>query len=294
MNILMTNHSLEHVGGTEKWTYTMAKELASRGHEIDVCTLMQGETSGHMEEFARIAKEPLREEYDFILANHPSTSFYLYQERVGGQKIYTAHGPSHRLETPIPGGDRYVAVSDEVRAVRLAEGYRFPWEVITNGVDLDDFTPGNKKPKHVLVACKNADAGNMAIEAAIRNGCTWDAVHYTAKPTWDMASLMRDADVVIGCGRTAIEGMASGANVLVFDFRSKKHGPRTDGWVTQDNVDHLRQFNFSCRGYGAECSLDTLTSLLGMIPDAGWQRGWSEKNSDIRTKADEYLNHKES
>ena len=42
MNILLTNISLAKPGGSETFTYTMAKELISRGHNVYVFTFKKG------------------------------------------------------------------------------------------------------------------------------------------------------------------------------------------------------------------------------------------------------------
>lgn len=292
MKILLTNQSLQYVGGTEKWTYTMAKCLADRGHEIDVLTLMEGMTSERMVSFARIADKPLRPEYDLILANH-GTAFYRTRE-TDGFKVFTSHGPTHRLEMPIGGADVYVGVSKEVVSRRLSESFPKDMLVITNGVDLTDFRPPSPRPirdvPHVLVACKSAEAGNLACAAAEASGCTVEPVHYLSEPVWDMAARMRGADMVVGAGRTAIEALACGANVLCYDMRSKPHGPRTDGWITAVNVNHLAQVNFSTRAYGNVCDYAALVKLFATRPESGtWQRAWAEENADIQTKADAYL-----
>lgn len=282
MKILLTNHSLQYVGGTEKWTHDMARCLAKRGHQVEVLTLMTGMTSEKIEPFARVIDEPAGD-YDLVLANH-NTAFW----RVKGLdafKVYTSHGPSHHLEQPLHGADAYVGVSRETVAARSAEGFR-NMQVITNGVDLTEFCPSDFR--QVLIACKAVAAGNMAIEACHKLGLPHTAIHYLSQPVWDTAALM--GHIVIGCGRTAIEGLAAGCNVLVFDARQKRQGPVTDGWVTSENVEHLRQVNFSCRAYGHECPPEKLMELLQNIPtEKGWQRAWAEENADIEQKADAYL-----
>jgi len=45
MKILMTNHQLMGYAGTEVFTYTVAKLLIQKGHEVTVYSPFLGETS---------------------------------------------------------------------------------------------------------------------------------------------------------------------------------------------------------------------------------------------------------
>jgi hypothetical protein len=287
MKILLTNHSLQHVGGTEKWTYAMAEELHGRGHEVTVYTFIKGITSDQLEEFCEVITEPAGE-YDLILVNH-NTCLGMVQEIVG-YKIYTAHGPAHRLEMPVMGADRYVTVSREAQARWMAEG--FQCEVITNGINLKEFysTPSTfEKIPRVLSMCKSPLAGQMVKDACKMLGYPCYDVHYTDKPEWDTATLMRNADVVVGCGRTAYEALACGRQVLVFDWRRQHEGPRTDGWLRRDNIDEVRQFNCSTRCYSLHWYLNDLKQALEGYKPSSWGIEWAAENADIRHKVDQYL-----
>jgi len=288
VRILLTNHMLEGLGGTQKWTHDMAREL-HRSHDVEVFTFIKGHTSDKIEEFCPVITA-VNSHYDLVMSNH-GPCLTVVQDK-GDVVIHTSHGPAHGLERPYPGATQYVGVSEEVR-----QAYDPPMEVITNGVNLLQFKPFEKDWEGVRVAslCKNAGASHMLQDACGELGYAYEWVHYTAKPTWDVANLMRKSDVVVGCGRTAIEGLACGKMVLVFDGREDE--PRADGWITEDNVEELRYRNFSCRTKHEFWDLPNLIEALSHLPGNGWQRAWAEKNADIRMKAARYIalynHHKE-
>jgi hypothetical protein len=289
MRILMTNHSLQYVGGTEKWTYAMALELVQRGHEVDVFTFMTGMTSDKLGQFARIRTEiDPSVDYDLILANHCSCQSLV--QPLNAFKIFTSHGPSHPLEHPTEGADAYVGVSAEVRASLASKGYQA--SIITNGIDLRDFSPvgrADADTPRVLSMCKHAGATKMVGEACKENGWEFAAIHYLEHATWDVAELMQWADIVVGCGRTAIEALACECEVFVFDARSEG-SPQMDGWITAENVEHLRQCNFSTRAHGSPVNHESIAAQMAEVEAAvPWQRPWAMENADIVDKADAYL-----
>ena len=291
MRILMTNHSLQYIGGTEKWTHAMAAELLRRGHDVDVFTFMSGIASDHIEQLgARVVTEVPTGAYDLILANHNTCQ--AATAAVLGYRIYTSHGPRHPLEIPQPGAQAYVGVSAEVRAALAIRGITA--QVITNGVDLMQFCPDRDRPDpddhdpRVLAVCKNSGASALVAGACRGLGLELAGAHYLEHPVWDMAQLMRWADVVVGCGRSAIEALACGCSVYVMDARSEG-SPQADGWLTAANVEHLRQCNFSTRAYGRARDQESIARDLATIPSAEWAREWAIINADIVTKARAYL-----
>jgi len=281
MKILLTNHALEGVGGTEKWTHDMARIL-SEDHEVSVFTYMRGITSEKIEEFAEVTDD-VKPGYDLVLMNHNPT--IPHAQKAAAPIIRTCHGPKHGLEKPSWGADMYVGVSHEVKD----SAPEFGMSVITNGVDLEQFQPtdSSREIPRVLSMCKSAGASWMLSDACKKLGFHYQWLHYTERPTWETAQAIAQADIVAGCGRTAIEALASGKEVLVFDGREDK--ALADGWITEANVEELRKKNFSCRTHRHSWDLNGLVDVLAQYAPSDWARGWSEINSDIRHKSGEYL-----
>jgi len=314
MRILMTNHSLMYVGGTEKWTYGMACEMVRRGHQVDVWTFMTGMTSDRLLGIADVVERPDPTGYDLQLINHNTCLSEV--RNVPGFKVQTCHGPRHPLEAPQKGADVYVAVSAEVRAEYAMKGCT-GMEVITNGLDLGEFKPAMQAPStaevplstepvsykreprgpayltgspHILCMCKMEKARERIHAACEQLGYGFETMQYIMDPVWDTQDRIRQADVVVGCGRTVIEALACNAEALVLDARNEAKSVRTDGWVTKENVEDLRQCNFSTRRHGRPASTEDVKALLGQYPGRStWGSGWAAKNADVRLKAEDYL-----
>ncbi len=288
MKILLTNHSLKDVGGTEKWTYTMAQELQRRLHEVEVFTFMRGTTSEKIEDFFPVVDDPSLDGYDLIMSNHNTCLSQV--QHIPGYKVHTCHGPKHQLEQPVGGADAYVAVSPEVRKHGAELGFKM--KVIGNALDLDMFAPPpqttevNVRPR-VLSMCKAVGASNMIEDCCKAAGFDYDTVHYLERPVWDTADLIKQADIVVGVGRTALEGLACGKAVFNFDGRTKE--PRGDGWITNRNVDELSRFNFSSRATFKYWTVPELTDALLAFRPQSWSPQWVRTNANITDAALRYL-----
>jgi len=178
-------------------------------------------------------------------------------------------------------------------------------EVITNGLNLGDFRPLTTTEDfgrlergpafltgtpHVLCMCKMEKSRERILAACKQLGYGFETMQYIMDPVWDTADRIRQADVVVGCGRTVIEAMACNAEPLVLDARNEAKSVRTDGWVTKENVEDLRQCNFSCRRHGQVASTEDVVALLGQYPGRStWGSEWAAEHADVRKKADAYL-----
>jgi hypothetical protein len=286
MRVLLTNNHLQHVGGTEKWVYSMARNMKERGIDVEVFTFMKGMTSQKLEEAGiRVVSSP-GSEYDLSLINH--NTCLAVCKKVRGPKVFTSHGPLHPLEFPMPGADFYVGVSEEIRATWIVRGFHL--SVIRNGIDLEEFYPtaNRNEKKHILSMCKNPVAGAIVAAAAEAQGVTFEGVHYLARPVWDMAQMIQRADVVFACGRSAYEALACGKTVVVYDDRTGR-GPSADGILTKGNVDLIAQCNCSTRYNDLQWDQHDVERAISEAGTSPWARPWAEKNTDIVKTVDAYL-----
>lgn len=286
MRILITNHHLQHVGGTEKWVYAMACELRARQHDVEVFTFMRGMTSEKLEEAGISVIDNPFGRYDLCMVNH-GTCLAVVRAKCQGPVVFTSHGPHHPLEFPGPGADYYVGVSEEVRATHIQRGYDM--QVIRNGIDLQEFCPGpvNDREPRVLSMCKGIDAGAIVEAAAHRCGLNFFGVHYLGKPAWDMAREIRYADLVFACGRSAYEALACGKTVVVFDHRSA--GLKADGLLTAENIGLVAQCNCSGRYGLLDWRMEDVERAMQEYAPSPWAREWAKCNVNIVEKADQYL-----
>lgn len=281
MKILCTNYNLISPGGSETFTYTLSKELARRGHDVDVTAYMIGEFSERFTH-ANLTPKP-KAEYDRIFVNHYPCLRTLNGTK--GYKVLTCHG-TLGVENPTSGADRYVAISEEVKRHMKTAGYEA--EVIFNGVDCERFRsmqPINKHLTSVYSLCQGEEANGMVKEA-----CQIAGWRFSDKRGFDMEQYMNEADLVVSLGRGAYEAMACGRSVLVFDSRHYM-GLLGDGLLTWDNIDEPKRYNCSGRAFKKIFDTDGLIAeMLKYRPEQGeFNRQHALENMNIEKQVERYL-----
>lgn len=264
------------LAGSETWTYALATQLKKMGHDVSCFTPTPGVWSTRLRQngipsyqrisvtgvqpFSIILEPKIDHQYDAIIANHRDIVGHLRKEFPKTPLIATIHGIMHfmRLENgervPAPehptldaGVNQFVAVSEEVRQ-KLQKDYNIESVIVRNFFDifkLGKIKKVNAKPQRFFVNTNYAGKDDPEI-AVIRE----IVKHYKAKliavgmnftSTPDIEKAITDADVVIGMGRSVLEGVAAGRLGIV-------HGRwGTGGIVCEANIEELRQVNFSGR-----------------------------------------------
>ncbi len=280
MRILMTNYQLIPWTGSDVYTYTVARELVRRGHDVTVCA--RHVDPGVMAPWFKAAEIRLvldppqltGETFQICHAHHNVMAQAVRAHCPDVPMVYVSHGTVPLLEQPpIPATNvaRYLAVSEEVRDYLRAEGCD-PVQIVRNPVDSEKFQPTralNDKPKHAVVLSNRMPAEKLAVikEACARHGMTLegvggsDLVHQN-----DLPYILNATDIVFTLGRGAIETMMCGRIPIVYDH----HGG--DGMVTSDNMCDLARYNFSGRRYRDQYTVDELVeAIAGYMPEHGPQ-----------------------
>lgn len=280
--LLATNH-LDRIGGTETFIYTLSKELHRKGLEVDVFTFFKGLMSDEIKEFANIVTKP-KDEYDLILINHTTCLSKL--KHLSGTKVFTSHGVSHDLEKSEEGADHYVAISEGV-AETMDNA-----DIIRNGVDCERFKPNGlpkPKPKKVLSICQGIEARDKVETACNELGLEFDWVE---RNVFDVENRIKEADIVVTLGRGAIESMASGKAVFVYDSRGYM-GEKGDGMITRENWKELASHNFSGRARNIKYSVEDIKSNFKTYTQKMCEdnREIALENFNIAKQANEYLSY---
>jgi hypothetical protein len=236
--ILLTNGRLNRVGGSESWLISMHAELQRRGADVTVWTPEPGALAARLR-----APAALRGRWDVALANHATTVPGAL--RHAPVVIQTCHGIL-TPERPHPDATAHVAISPEVHAHLRRQDVQ-PAALIPNGVDLLRYRPRRRPsaypsaPARLLLVSNYAEGAAARLAAAVRilrddgraPNLTLDVLRHAP----DTAPAMATADVVVGLGRTALEGVASGAHVIAWDHRRYQDpigdgplDPRTDAY----------------------------------------------------------------
>jgi len=112
MKILVTNNTLEGLGGSETYAYALLSELNKRP-EIDVYGFgtRLGIIAKKLSENGVKITTNLKDEYDLVLSSHNSTTKLI--KNFTCKKVQTCHGIYPALEQPDTGMDNYVSISEE-------------------------------------------------------------------------------------------------------------------------------------------------------------------------------------
>ena len=305
--VLLGNNTLDSLAGSETWLYTLATELQRRGHSVVAFSPLLGQIAGRLEAVGISCVSSLddTDEPDIVVCSHHDITIDLHERFPRVPIIATVHGTKHRdlrdqqllPEHPVTEFtvDQYVSVSEEVQ--ELLHVYGIASLIVRNFFDLTRFSwspiPPNGFPRTFVINDNYSTRQDVEVEVIKQVAAHYDAtlrlVGASFEQTWGIEDVLRQSDVVVGMGRSVLEGFCMGKVALV-------HGRwGTGGAVTQDNYDLLKQTNFS--GRNSNGRLASPEEIIEMIdkafaqPQLEWQRAVVLENHDVRTAAPTILEH---
>jgi len=288
LNILVANHKLARVGGSETFTYTIIDELNKNpNYNVEYFCFHKGVVAQKIEDLG--VGFMTKKKYDLILANHNTCVNKLYKK---GFVIQTCHGIYPQLEQPSKKANAYVAISQEVQNHLAEKG--FSSKLIYNSIDLTRFYPKNNisnNLKAVLSLCHSKEANTELKELCSQLDLEYLEAYKYESPIWDIANLINQSDIVFGLGRSAYEAIACGRPVIVWDKRG--YFPSyADGYVKKNLG--LSLIN-NCSGrYSKEIlTIENLKEELKNYnqKDQNFFRGFALKHFDVRKNVVEYIEY---
>ena len=226
MKLLLATHRLEPLGGTETYLLTVAEHLGRLGHEA----VLHAPALGQAAEVARarglvVAEAAELERPDAVLAQDGASSLELAERFPQVPQVFVAHSPVHDLQLPpqVPGLVHAAVALNDVVAGRLRAMAAAPHVVrLRQPIDLRRFAvkaPPSTSLTHALVLGNYLRGERFAIlEYALAElGVRLERRGRHGTPTERPEEAMARADLVVGHGRSAFEGMACGRPVLVYD-----------------------------------------------------------------------------
>ncbi|HET7454242.1 MAG TPA: glycosyltransferase [Solirubrobacterales bacterium] len=251
MRIVIAN-SRFLLGGSETYAVTVGEQLERLGHEV---SLFAGEASPEGRGLASSRGLPLatgspdelaeRDDFDALIAQDAAVAYAVAGRRQIPQ-VFVIHGlasfehPPQRLSPAL----RVVALSDRIadRAATLAGGP----EVVRMRQPIDIWrfkptSPARERPRRVLAFSNYLPADRLAmLEAACTElGLVLTSMGATSEASLTPQQRIADADIVVGYGRSVLEGMAAGRAVYVWDHSGG------DGWVTGETYPDLEADGFA-------------------------------------------------
>ena len=248
MHILLSFEFLG-LGGTETYTVTVARELERLGHEAAIYSPGGGDMvpSARAAGLEVLGQQQLPPACDLIIAGDAATALDLgdrYREAV---VLFVAHSVEHMLQAPsqLAGRvDAVVVLNDRVRRAVEARAWHAPVVRLRQPIDRLRYThlsPPRARAARVLVSTNYISGPRSEL---IREACrraelelSWVGGTSTATPTPELA--IGGADVVVGLGRSVLEGMAAGRAAYVYGVLGG------DGWVTRQRYPAMEANGFA-------------------------------------------------
>lgn len=288
-NILIANHQLKFVGGSETFTYALIEALKNKGFFVEYFTFFKGVTSEKIEQNLGV-QFMSKKRYDLILANHYTCIRFLSRK---GPIIQTCHGIFPKLEKPSPYADGFVSISEEVKTHILKKGYTS--KLVLNGINCDRYTsktPINKELENVL-SLSQSKIANAKIESVCKEiGVNFKKLNKHVNPIWNVEDLINEADLVVGLGRSAYEAMACGRPVVIYDERDY-NSSKADGYMTTDLISKCVKNNCSGRYFNYKFSKsDLIQSFQSYNPEDGVSmRNYALTHFNIEKTIEQYLEY---
>jgi glycosyltransferase involved in cell wall biosynthesis len=252
MKILITNHWLKKLGGSETFTYTLVKAAKEFGCDVDLFTNQPGMVSERIEKDFGVKNVKIANSYDLILANHNTCVKHCFNH---GPIIQTCHGTIPKLEQPSNLANAYVGISEEVKNHLLQQLSGKPKiEVILNGIDTNRFKDSTGLSPNVksVLSLSHSEWLNNSLKLIFNKiGIQFKALNKYQNPVWAIENEILQHDMVVSLGRGAYEALACGRPVLVLDHRPYIKKTLADGLLTPENINEYVKFNFSgrCRNH---------------------------------------------
>ena len=319
MKILLGNNSYDILAGSEMWSLTMAKELVRLGHQVSAYSDKLGFIAMKMEEVGVKCHKNLEsdqslkpfnivleevEDYDFdvIICNHHHITGYLRNKFPNTPIIATIHGILHKdkktekilpehpnLEAKV---DQFVGVSEEIQ-MNLKDNYGLEAVIIKNPFDLGAFKRQdfNPKIKGILINSnyqnRDSDLTMVIKEVSDHYNAELKAVGVNFQPTYEVEEIVKDVDIVVGMGRSVLEGVAMGKLGLC-------HGRwGTGGVICPDTLKNISRFNFS--GRNSTGKVMTSAEMIEQIDkyytkeNADAMYEYIKKEHDVKVVVQKYL-----
>ena len=266
MNVLITNIWLVYPAGTEVYVRDLSIALHKHGVHVEVYSPFLGRIAEQIRKAGILvvsSTEELIEKPDIIHAHHFFPTLEAIVRFPDVPIIYFLHDRTHFVDIPprYPRILKYIAV-DYNCLDRLLVDSGIPKEitgVMYNWVDTERFKQRqnfSKKPLKALVFSNYAS--NTNYYKTVEKACQMAGIELDAigggmgKMMLDPEKLLGQYDIVFAKAKAAMEALATGAAVILCDFRG------LGGMVSSVNFDKFRRLNFGWRTLTREIEAETI------------------------------------
>ena len=247
VRFVLANRFMNQAGGTEVHLVTIGAELLRLGHEAVIYSPELGPFADHARERGLEVVDELDElpaECDVVLAQDSIVVYDLAERYPKAVNVFRICGESFDFQSPpqVEGVVDLVVVLSE-RYERLARSFAVepPLARLRIPVDIERLAPVGTiraRPRRAVILGNYPDRVHVVREAWEQQGVEVSQVG-GAEQRFDIAPALESADIVVGKSRAAIDAMACGRAVYVFDTFGG------DGWVTPDTYAAMEADHFA-------------------------------------------------
>lgn len=271
LNILIANHHLSGLTGSEVLTLSLANELNKKGHFITVYSkFINTKNIDRLKNnitFVSNLDDIKNDKFDIAHIHHNISAIEVRNKFPELPLVYYSQGVTPYLEQP-PKHDlkisKYLALSEEVRDNLLKYNIgEKEIEIVRNFIDVGLFEnarPLNVKPKSALVISRNI---GLDKENIIRDACKslnifveFVGGRFGEVTQSELAEKIGFVDLVFSIGRGALEAASASRCVIIYDH----HGG--DGMILPEIYNEIRRNNFSGRRYAIDYSVQELVEEI--------------------------------
>jgi hypothetical protein len=262
MRIVVTVHDLG-IGGTQTYALTVAEQLERLGHE----TTIHAGAGGPMAEIVRergvalaLTEDELPAAVDALITQDGAMAYRMAERLPSTPQLFRGPSDLFDLQLPpqLPGVvGAVMAVSDRCarRLGALAAGH----DVIRlrQPIDTERFADRGAirtRPRRAVLLGGYLSGGRLEALRDAWQGAGVECVQVASMLAPEAA--IADADIVVAKGKAALEGMACGRAVFVYD----QFG--CDGWVTTDSYSAIEADNFAGQATDAEATPAAVRAAL--------------------------------
>jgi hypothetical protein len=248
--LLATNHL--GLGGSESYLLTVAEQFDRLGHEAAIYAVERGRGAEVAREKALtlIGEAELHDDFDGALVQDAGVSLQLAERCPGVPQLFVAHSEMFDLQAPpqLPGIVSAVVVLNDRVGERM-RSFAIGVEVVRlrQPIDAQRFASRGvlpEVPRRALLLSNNPSGDRIAMlqSACEKVGIELERIGGAAGQTVDPRPQLAAADIVIGYGRSILEGMACGRAAYVYDWKGG------DGWITTESYPGIEADGFAGAG----------------------------------------------
>jgi len=247
VRFVLANRYMNLAGGTEVHLVTIGAELLRLGHEAVIYSPELGPFADHarergLEVVDQVDELPL--ECDVVLAQDGIVVYDLAERYPRAVTVFRVCGDTFDFQSPpqVEGVvDLVVALSERYARLARACAVQVPLARLRIPVDIHRLAPVGTiraRPRRAVILGNYPDRIQVVREAWEPRGIEVSHVG-AAQQRFDIAQALESADIVVGKSRAAVDAMACGRAVYVFDTFGG------DGWVTPDTYGAMEADHFA-------------------------------------------------